>query len=140
MRLAVAPLALMLAVVPLAGCGGEDGSSADSSSFEGVPWVLARGIDVENWEEAAPSMMFEDGKVTGSTGCNGYGGKYTVDGDALEISSVAATLMACPPPADQVERAFVAALENIAGWRLEDAELVLLDAEGEEVVRYQPRE
>ena len=140
MRLAVAPLALILAVVPLAGCGGGDESSADSSSLEGVPWVLAGGIDVENWEEAAPSMMFEDGKVTGSTGCNGYGGKYTVDGDALEISSVVSTLMACPPPADQVERAFVAALENIAGWRLEDAELVLLDAEGEEVLRYQPKE
>jgi heat shock protein HslJ len=29
------------------------------------------------------------------------------------------TAMACPPPGDDVERAYVAALEQIAGWRSE---------------------
>ncbi len=136
-RLGVAPLALLVVAALLPGCGGDDESGSDVSQLEGVPWVLAGGIDVEGWEENAPSATFEGGKVTGSTGCNRYGGQYTVDGDALEITQVASTLRACPPPADEVERAFVAALENVAGWRVEDAELVLLDADGEEVLRYE---
>ena len=136
-RLAVAPLALVIVVVLLPGCGGDEESSSDVSTLEGVPWVLAGGIDVEGWEKAAPSATFEDGKVTGSTGCNRYGGQYAVDGDALEISAVASTLMACPPPADEVERALLTAFEKVSGWRVEDAELVLLDAEGEEVLHYQ---
>jgi hypothetical protein len=28
-------------------------------SFEGVPWVLASGVDVEGWEAVAPSVSFE---------------------------------------------------------------------------------
>ena len=136
MRLAVAPLAFVVAVL-LAGCGGDEESSSDVSSLEGVPWVLSGGIDVAGWEEAAPNMTFEDGAVTGSTGCNGYGGKYTVDEGALEISEVASTLTACPPPADAVERAFVSALENVGGWRVEDGELMLLDDDEETVLRFQ---
>jgi heat shock protein HslJ len=46
------------------------------------------------------------------------------------------TAMACPPPADEVERAYVAALEEVAGWRSEGEELVLVDGDGEELLRY----
>ena len=44
--------------------------------------------------------------------------------------------MACPPPADAVERAYVDALERVAGWRSDGAELVLLDEDGAELLRY----
>jgi heat shock protein HslJ len=44
--------------------------------------------------------------------------------------------MACPPPADAVERAYVAALERVAGWRTEDDALVLEDGDGAELLRY----
>ena len=109
-----------------------------TSALEGTPWVLASGLDVEGWEEAAPSATFEDGRVAGSTGCNRYTGPYTLDGELLALGPLAVTLMACPPPRDAVERAYVAALERVAGWRVEDGGLSLLDASGDELLRFAP--
>ena len=87
-------------------------------------------------EEAAPSATFDDGTVAGSTGCNRFTAPYTVDGDELEIGQIASTRMACPPPADAVEREYVAALGRVAAWRSENGELALLDADENEVLRY----
>jgi heat shock protein HslJ len=135
-RLVVAPLAALLVLVAAGGCGGDDESSADASSVEGVPWVLISGVDVEGWEDAPPSITFEEGTASGSTGCNQWTGDYTFDGESLELGELAMTAMACPPPADEVERAVVDALEQVAGWRLEDEELVLVDGDDTELLRF----
>ena len=137
MRLVIAPLAALLAMASGLACGDDDGSSADPSALQGLPWVLVSGLDVEGWEETAPSATFEDGRVAGSTGCNQFTASYTVAGDALEIGPIASTRMACPPPADSVERDYVAALEQVRAWRVENGELMLVDADETEVLRYQ---
>lgn len=136
MRFLTAQLVLLLAIWPAAGCGGDDGSDADASSLLGVPWILASGVDVPGWERTPPSASFNEGTVGGSTGCNRFTAPYTVDGDTLELGTIASTRMACPPPANAVERAYLAALARVANWRLDGAELVLLDGEGAEVLRY----
>jgi heat shock protein HslJ len=133
----LARLAFLVALALVAGCGGDDeGGDGGEASFGGVPWVVVAGLDVDGWETVAPSATFEDGRMGGSTGCNRYTAPYTVDGDALEIGTVAVTQMACLPPADAVERAYVAALEQVAGWRSENDELVLLDGDDAELLRY----
>ena len=137
MRLVLAPLAALI-VLGAAACGEDEANSADPSSLEGTPWVLASGVDVEGWEGVAPSATFADGQVTGSTGCNRFGASYTLDGDTLELGEMAMTSMACPPPADAVEREYTAALESVGGWRTEGDELVLLDGDENEVLRYRP--
>lgn len=130
-------LAALLASAVVGGCGGdEEESAADPSSLEGVPWVLVSGVDVDGWEASAPSIRFgEDGTASGSSGCNQWGGSYTFDGDTLELGEIAMTSMGCPPPADEVERAYMDALQQATRWRLEDAELVLLDDDSE-LLRY----
>jgi putative lipoprotein len=111
-------------------------STADPSSLEGVAWVLASGVAVEGWEEAAPSVTFEAGRVSGSTGCNRFTGRYMVDGGALELGEIASTRMACPPPADAVERECLAALGRVAHWRREGDELTLTDADEADLLRF----
>ena len=109
-------LIALAALATAAGCGDDGGEAAGGApSFEDVPWVL----------ESGPSATFSNGTVSGSAGCNRYTASYTVDGSALEIGDVATTNMACPPPADAVERKFLAALERVEDWRIEDGELVL---------------
>jgi heat shock protein HslJ len=136
MRFVLVPLAALLVAAPGAGCGGDDEAAAEPPSFEGVPWVLASGVDVEGWEAVAPSVGFEEGRASGTTGCNRFTAQYTIDGEALEIGEIASTRMACPAPADAVERAYVAALGRVTAWREEDEELALLDADGAELLRY----
>ena len=118
MHAAAASLALLLALGLAAGCGGDDGGD----SFVGVPWVLSAGVDV-GAGGSAPTATFTDKAVGGSTGCNQFTAPYTVDGDAMEIGTVASTRMACPPPADAVERAYLAALGRVAAWHLDGSEL-----------------
>jgi heat shock protein HslJ len=136
MRLLVGPVAALLVIVAAGGCGGGEAEPADASSLKGVPWVLASGVDVGGWEAAPPSATFDGGRVAGSTGCNQFGGRYTVDGPALELGDLAMTAMGCPPPTDAVEQAYVAALERVRAWRMENEELVLLDGEEAELLRY----
>ena len=45
--------------------------------------------------------------------------------------------MACPPPADAIERAYVEAFGQVSAWRTEEDELVLLGPDGDELLRYQ---
>lgn len=136
MRLEVGPLGMALLIAFAGACGEDEGGGPDPSTLEGVPWVLASGVDVEGWEAVAPSATFEDGRVSGSTGCNRFTGSYTLDGDALVMGQIASTRMACPPPGDEVEREYLAALERAAVWRSEEMELALLDADETEVLRY----
>jgi heat shock protein HslJ len=137
-RTLAAPLACLLALGLTAACGGDvgDGDGGGATALEDVPWILASGLDAEGWEALAPSAMFAGGTVGGSTGCNRFTAPYTVDGDALELGTVASTRMACPPPADAVEREYLAALGRVTGWRSEDEELVLVDEADAELLRY----
>jgi heat shock protein HslJ len=137
-RLVLAPLAALMVLGAAAACGEDEASSADPSALEGTPWVLAAGVEVEGWEGVAPSATFADGRVSGSTGCNRFGASYTLDGSELELGEMAMTSMACPPPADAVEREYTAALESVRAWRPEGDELVLLDGDDTEVLRYRP--
>ena len=136
MRVVAALLLLGLA----AGCGDDDGGDTapapQAPPFAGVPWVLSSGLDVEGWEQTAPSVVFKDGTLGGSTGCNRYTAPYTVDGESLTLGAIASTQMACPPPADEVERGYVDALKQVAQWRMDDAALVLLDDGAAELLRY----
>ncbi len=133
-RLAVAALGALLLVEVAGGCGGSD--AGDPSSLEGIPWVLSSGVEVTGWETVAPSILFEDGRFSGSSGCNRYGGSYTVEGDILELGEIASTRMACPPPGDAVERTYLGTLRGTAGWSTEDDELVLSDVEDVELLRF----
>ncbi len=133
------PVASLLVLGFATGCGGEEGGGKGATSFEGQPWVLASGVAVpEDAAVAPPSATFEGGTVGRSTGCNRYTATYTVDGDSLEIGQIATTRMACPPPADAVEMAYVAALGDVSGWHSEDGALVLIGADGAELLSYVP--
>ncbi len=133
---AVASLALLLAAALAAGCGG-DGADTGAPRLDGVSWILTGGVDVEGWETATPSIAFDGARLGGFTGCNSYGADYTLDGSSLALGEVSMTLIGCPSPAADVERAFLAALERVAAWRIDD-ELVLLSADDAEPLRFEP--
>ncbi len=131
-------LASLLVPGLVTGCGGDDSGGTDPASFESQPWVLVSGIDLPaDVAVSAPSATFDAGTVAGSTGCNRYTAAYTVDGDSLEIGQIASTRIACPPPADAIETAYVEALGQVSAWRTEDDELVLVGADDDELLRYQ---
>jgi heat shock protein HslJ len=53
-----------------------------------------------------------DGQVSSTVGCNRIVGKPSLTGDRLRFGPMAATRMACPPPLDRLETAYMAALDG----------------------------
>jgi len=129
-------LALFALAIVVAGCGDDEGSAATSPSFEGIPWLLVSGIDAPGWEKVAPSANFEGGTVTGFNGCNQFTAPYTAHGDKLKIGLAASTMMACAPPGDAIEQAYNAALGKVAKWSVENDQLVLRSADGNDLLTY----
>jgi len=99
-------------------------SYSQAPTLEGITWV---------WEESLAdneaTALFEDGRVTGSGGCNSYQGTYETgqaEGhNTLKIGPLAATMMMCDPAIMDQEDAFLSALQAATAYRLEDGSLVL---------------
>lgn len=78
-----------------------------------------------------------DGTVSGNSGCNGFGGTATIEGDKVEFGPLAGTLMACAEAVMDQERKFYDALERTAAFGIdENGKLVLSDAGGTALVRF----
>jgi heat shock protein HslJ len=84
-------IAALAAALLLAACGAGGGQN-----LAGTSWRL-----VEANGQLAPAgveatITFEEGgQVSGSGGCNSYGGTYSVDGNSITFSQIISTMMAC---------------------------------------------
>ena len=80
------------------------------ATLEGKEWVL-RKLDADDGTPTAgqATLIFESGKVSGSTGCNWYQGSVSEGESAtsLVIGPLATTRMACPEPLMAQEHAFL---------------------------------
>lgn len=106
------------------------GDSDETPAVAGTSWVSAGG------GAHAPTIAFEDARASGSAGCNRWFASYGATGEALEFGDVGLTRMMCPPEQMEIERSFVAALNDAMIARVEGDQLVLLDIAGAEVARF----
>ena len=87
--------------------------------LEGVLWEVT---GYNNGRQAVVSprigtrltLTFQDGQVSGSSGCNRFHGQFTVEGSALQIRPLATTRKACEDEVMTQEQAFLRALESAA--------------------------
>jgi heat shock protein HslJ len=78
------------------------------------------------------SMLYEDGTVSGSAGCNNYNGSYELDSDTISVGPAATTRKFCGDPEgimDQ-ETQFLEALQSVAVFRIDGESLEMRTAEG----------
>lgn len=129
-------LALMFIPLALAGAQGED-------VLAGSQWGLVL-LDAETPAIPGSGVTLEfgdDGRVSGSAGCNRFGGSYTVDGDALSFSQLFSTRMLCPQ--DEImdqEIAFMSALEAATSFAIEGNQLTITYGDGQQLIltRFSP--
>ena len=103
------------------------------ATLEGKDWVL-RKLDADDGTPTAgqATLIFESGKVSGSTGCNWYQGSVSEGESAtsLVIGPLATTRMACPEPLMAQEHAFLERLGQAELFQFLVGDLVLSGAEG----------
>ena len=124
----------LLIVVALSACSG--GASA---SIQGQWKLISYGTPSEQIP-AAPdvetSIEFKDGQMNGNVGCNGFGGEYTVNGDALEFGPVMSTMMFCEGLVGEQELGTLAVLRETATFVLngETHTLTITSADGSSMI------
>ncbi len=102
-----------------------------------LAWMHARGSIAPPRDDAArgPSVTFaEGGQITGFAGVNRYSGK--LDAAALRdghfaTGPLAATRMAGPPEAMELDEQFLGLLDRANRYRVDGATLVFSDESGE---------
>lgn len=86
----------------LTSCSSTEAQAADP--LDGTDWQL------QYYRKTAPitgttiTARFADGQISGSAGCNTYGGVYQVDGSEISISEIYFTEMACMEPEGIMEQ------------------------------------
>jgi heat shock protein HslJ len=128
-------MALMLAACSRASANGE---GPDSASLTGTQWALVAMQGQPPLPGTAPSAEFTEREIIGSTGCNRYFGSYEITNGGMTISQVGATEQYCVDPdgAMEQEKAFLAALTSVTGYRMMANRLELLDAAGDVVLTF----
>jgi len=134
-----------IAALALAACGSATSGPAASSmmaSAEGNPWMLASYVNAEGKTVDVPAgteitALFEQGRVTGSGGCNRYAGVYTVTGQNVKMEVGGATMMYCPPEEVMAaEAAYLAAMDRVATYKVSGDQLQLAGEDGGVVLTY----
>jgi putative lipoprotein len=110
--------------------------SAAENDLVGREWLVDWIADAG--PVAAPSATLSidaTGKASGKGPCNRYFGTAKIDGASIAFSGIGSTRMACAPAVMTQENALFDALAKAASFRMGDGRLVLLDADGNELVR-----
>ncbi|KUJ79438.1 YbaY family lipoprotein [Ruegeria profundi] len=109
-----------------------------AAMLENTQWtaVALSGTKVET--ERRPEISFaEGGAFSGSGGCNRFNGQAEISGSNISFpDNMAATLMACPPDLEEVERKFFSLLQEVTTYAMEGDAMAFLDAAGEPIVTF----
>lgn len=113
-------------------------------SLSGTSW---RVTGYNNGKQAVVSVLAgaeitaafsEDGKLSGSAGCNTYNTSFTTDGSSIQIGPAATTRMMCQTPEGVIEQeaAYLSAIQTAASYQLQGNSLTLKDADGSTLAQY----
>ena len=116
--------------------------STDQRVLTGTEWNLVSlgpsGSESDLVPGTTVTLKFgEDGRASGSTGCNSYGGTYEVRGDRITFGRLVSTRRAClDQNANQQEQRFLAALEAANRFRLSSDRLTIFSDRGRNVLNF----
>ena len=125
------PLIFAFTLIVLSACSSKNAENV--RVLENSSWQLTRYAGMAPIQDRAPTLNFAEGQVSGTTGCNHYGGGFELRGDRLRLDAVFQTEMACPGPEGLMEQeaAYLALLTTVERFELADGLLTLFTGEGQ---------
>jgi len=116
-------------------------ASCRDRSLAGTSWRLtAWSENLKVPSEFPVTAKFTETEISGRSAVNTYGGKYSAASDGkFSVGPIAMTEMAGPEPAMRTERTFHDLMAKVKRYRIEqDGRLLLLDANGKELLVFRP--
>jgi heat shock protein HslJ len=124
--------ALTLALtLSLASCA----SPSSTPELNGTSWSLVKINDQPVLENSNPTLVFEADSVGGNGSCNSFGGDYETKDSKLSFGALFSTMMYCEDTMEQ-ETAYLAALQDAAGYQVKDGNLLILDTDGQATLTF----
>lgn len=131
---------LAIASILVAACGGATGPSQSPVGFQGTTWRATSIRDVAPLAGAEPTVRFDGNQAAGTTGCNTYGGTFTLGADgSFGLDSMVMTEMACDGARGTQEAAVVEILSAAGRLELVDGELKISGPSGSITFAEDPR-
>ena len=120
-------LILLILGLAISGCNYSNLTSSDSliGSWKLISFGSASAPTPAVAGADAGITYNNDRTITGNSGCNGFGGKYKVDGNQITFSEIASTLMACDDARTAQETAVKQVLTGTATYKIEGNTLTL---------------
>lgn len=117
-------------------------TSQSTPNFEGTSWKLdtyLSSIDhlVSPTSSTNLTLEFKDGRISGSSGCNSFFAKYTVEGKSMSFGLIGATKMLCTNQGVmEQEQTYFMRLESVKSYKIEVNKLSLIDGNNKTVLVY----
>jgi heat shock protein HslJ len=103
---------------------------ATSTPLSGTHWNLKILEGASTASQRPLTLSLDSNRLNGFSGCNHYSGNYTRSGgDAMGISALGTTKMACGGEADLLEQHFVGLLSQVKQYAISHDQLHLLGAD-----------
>jgi heat shock protein HslJ len=129
-------LAPVLLAVLLAGCGGVNTPpDASAPTLAGTTWRLteygAPGDLQAAIAQYQPTLSIAQESLSGSTGCNTYGGEYQIEGTTITFQSLLQTERAClENGVMEQESRYMELLRSVESFAVADDTLTLTAPDG----------
>jgi len=120
-------LVLLVICLAISACTAEESSASLIGSWKLAAYGSADAPTPAVADAEAELTFNEDGTVAGNSGCNGFGGDYTVEGDQVTFGQIVSTLMACEDPRMTQEDAVHQVLTDTATFKIESNTLTLMN-------------
>jgi heat shock protein HslJ len=128
MKKTIITFSVVLIMVLLTGCKCASKASASKESITSTGWEVSaiegKEILKADYPRGLPDAVFSsDNKISGSSGCNRYGGSYTLDAEGkFSTSELISTKMFCQ---GVKEDAYLKAVSSANRAKIEGSNLVL---------------
>lgn len=125
-------LVALLAGVLVACAGGAASPSGPAGipTLAGTSWKAVSVAGRTTVSGSEPTLAFDATKVTGSGGCNQFGGEYTFEGGRLTFGEMPMTLIGCEEPISTIEGEFLKVLQGGVTVSVDDGGQILLEGPG----------
>ena len=121
----------LVAIAVLAACGG-----SGATALRDTAWELESLTGNDLLPGTKITLEFSGDQVSGSAGCNQYGGSYQARGDSLSVGDVFSTEMGCLEPEGILEQetAYLATLMTAARYQIVGNRLEILGEAGTHIL------
>lgn len=116
-----------------------DAQNGTIPRLEGQTWVRVmplEGAAMVKPMEPAQTLAIRAGGVSGSTGCNGYGGTADFHDGLFKLGPLRMSRRACEAHVMEAEQDYMARLSSTAQWWVRGHDLYLANAQGTPLLRF----